>query len=322
MTIKSLLENQPEVIKFLKNSHDSKYLSHAYLFDGPDGSGKYEAAIYTSMMLLCNSDDRPCQRCNNCIKVEKGTHLNVMVVEPTNDLIKKEQVEDLIHELSMTSLEKGAQIAIIKGADKMNPAASNALLKILEEPAPNHYIFLLTSQINKLLPTIISRAQVIRFKPLPRKYIMESLKENGVEKDISYVLSYITNDLEEAKEMIALGKAYNVLSVAKAVESAIAKGKDPFGYFYKSAKDLKAETDKRWHRIFLDILLLINKEIINYYNNKKLEYFTDIIELYNNEIKLDKVLHKIDVINKYQERLNYNINLNLFYASLMVEINK
>ena len=321
MTIKSLIENQPEVVKFLKNSFDSKYLSHAYLFDGPDGSGKYEAAIYTAMMLLCNSDDKPCQRCNNCIKVEKGSHLNLIKIEPHNDLIKKEQVEELIHEISMTPLEKGAQIASICGADKMNPAASNALLKILEEPAPNHYIFLLTSQINRLLPTIVSRTQVIRFKPISRKFIMESLKENGVEKDISYVLSYITNDLDEAKEMIALGKAYNALSLALAVEGAIAKGKDPFGYFYKQSKDLKAENDKRWHRIFLDILLLINKEIINYYNSHRINYFGEIIELYN-EINVDKILHKIDVINKYQERLNYNVNMNLFYASLMVEINK
>lgn len=322
MTIKSLIENQPEVVKFLKNSYDSKYLSHAYLFDGPDGSGKYEAAIYTAMMLLCNSDDKPCQRCNNCIKVEKGSHLNLIKIEPQNDLIKKEQVEELIHELSMTPLESGAQVAIICGADKMNPAASNALLKILEEPAPNHYIFLLTSQINKLLPTIISRTQVIRLKPLPRKYIMESLKENGVERDISYVLSYITNDLEEAKEMIALGKAYNALSLAVAVELAIAKSKDPYGYFYKQSNDLKSESDKKWHRIFLDILLLINKEIINYYKTRKITYFKDIIELYNENINIDKILYKIDVINKYQERLNYNVNMNLFYASLMVELNK
>ena len=321
MTIKSLIENQPDVIKFLRNSYESNHLSHAYLLDGPDGSGKYEAAIYTSMMLLCKSDDRPCQRCDTCIKIEKETHLNIIKIEPQNDLIKKEQIEELIHELSMTPLEKGAQIAIIKGADKMNPAAANALLKVLEEPAPNHYIFLLTSQINRLLPTIVSRTQVIRFKPISRKFIMESLKENGVEKDISYVLSYITNDLDEAKEMIALGKAYNALSLALAVEGAIAKGKDPFGYFYKQSKDLKAENDKRWHRIFLDILLLINKEIINYYNSHRINYFGEIIELYN-EINVDKILHKIDVINKYQERLNYYVNMNLFYASLMVEMNK
>ncbi len=322
MTIKSLLENQPEVIKFLKNSHDSKYLSHAYLFEGPNGSGKYEAAIYTAMMLLCRSDDRPCLRCNNCIKIEKGTHLNLIVIEPQNDMIKKEQVEDFIHELNMTPLEKGAQIGIIKNADKMNTAAANALLKLLEEPAPNHYIFLLTSQIDKLLPTIISRSQVIRFKPLPGKYIMDSLKENGVEKDISYVLSYITNDLEEAKEMIALGKSYTALSLAIEVEKALAKSKDPYGYFYKNSKDLKAETDKKWHRIFLDILLLINKEIVNYYMTNKINYFKEVIELYNNNINIEKILHKIDIINKYQERLNYNVNLNLFYSSLMVEINK
>lgn len=322
MTIKSLLENQPEVIKFIKNSYESKYLSHAYIFEGPNGSGKMEGAIYTAMMLLCESDARPCLRCHNCIKIEKKTHLNVMIVEPNNDLIKKEQIEEFIHELSMTPLEKGAQIGIIKDADKMNTAAANALLKMLEEPAPNHYIFLLTSQINKMLPTIVSRAQVVRFKPVPGKFIMESLKESGVETDISYVLSYITNDLDEAKEMIALGKAYNALSLALDVEKAIAKNKDPYGYFYKHSKDLKAETDKLWHRVFLDILLLINKELINYSKTKEIVYFKELMELYSDNIDIEKVLHRIDVINKYQERLNYYVNINLFYASLMVELNK
>lgn len=323
MTIKEMIQNQPEVIKLLQNSYNSNRLSHAYLFEGPDGSGKLEAAIYASMMLLCQGENKPCLKCNNCVRVEKKNHFNVYIVQPQNDLIKREQVDEFIHELTMTPLEKGPQIGIIVDAEKMNSSASNALLKLLEEPAPNHYIFLLSTNPKRLLDTIISRTQVLRFKPLPKKYIMDRLSENGIDKDLSYLLSYITSDIDEAKEMIAQGIAYNVLSLAYDVEKAIAKGKDPYVYFYKYGKDLKAESDKKWHRIFLDSLLLINKELVNIYYGVGEDYFNVVTSLYEDKhIDLNKAIHKIEVINNYQEKLNYNVNLNLFYTSLMIELNK
>ena len=323
MTIKEMLENQPEVIKLLQNSHKSNLFSHAYLFEGPEGSGKVEAAIYASMMLLCLGENKPCFKCNNCIRAEKKNHFNVYFVNPQNDLIKREQIDEFIHELSMTPLEQGPQIGVIVDADKMNSSASNALLKLLEEPAPNHYIFLLTTNTKRLLDTIISRTQVIRFKPLPRKYLMERLAESGIDRDLSYLLSYITSDTDEAKEMIAQGIVYNTLTLAYDVEKAIARGKDPYVYFYKNGKDLKAETDKKWHRIFLDSLLLINKELINIHYGVSDGYFNVVTSLYQDkEIDINKIVHKIEVINNYQEKLNYNVNLNLFYTSLMIELNK
>lgn len=323
MTIKQMLEYQSTPIKYFKNSYESGYLSHAYLLEGDEGSGTYEAAIYMAMMLLCESDNKPCFRCNNCIRVEKNNHLNVTYIEPQNDLIKREQIDEVIHELKMTSLEAGPQIAIIKDADKMNSSASNALLKLLEEPFPNHYIFLLTKAKTKLLDTIISRTQVIQFNALPRKFVFQTLKDNGVEDNMSYVLSYLTSDIDEAKQMIAEGKVYELLTLALGIEKQIALNKDPFAFFYKNSGYLKSETNKKWHRAFLDILLLINKEIINIYNNVDNKLFTDVISLYNKDnIIIDKIMHRINVINEYQERLNYNVNLNLFYTSLMVEINK
>lgn len=323
MTIKKMLEYQKSPIQFFKNSYESGHLTHAYLLEGDEGSGTYEAATYMAMMLLCESDNKPCFRCHNCIRVEKNNHLNVTYVEPNNDLIKKEQIDELIHELKMTSLEKGAQIAIIKDADKMNSSASNALLKLLEEPAPNHYIFLITKSKNKLLDTIVSRTQVIKFNALPRKFIISSLKENGVEDNISYVLSYLTADIDEAKQMIAEGKVYELLTLSLGIEKQIALHKDPFPYFYKNSSYIKSETNKKWHRTFLDILLLINKEIVNIYNGGTSNLFSEVISLYNKDnINIEKIMHQIDVINEYQERLNYNVNLNLFYTSLMVEINK
>ena len=323
MKIKDMIDNQPEVLKLLKKGFDSNLLSHAYLFAGEEGSGMYEMAIYMSMMLLCESDSKPCFKCHNCIRISKNNHLNVNIIEPINDLIRREQIDSFIQELTMTSLEAGPQIGIIKDADKMNTSAENALLKVLEEPAPNHYIFLITTNPDRLLDTIISRTQEIRFKPLPRKFIIDSLRDSGIELDMTYILSYLTNDLDSAMSLIKEGKIYDILNIAKELSKQLATGKDPYVYFYKNGDMLKKEQDKKYHRIFLDMLQLINKEIINVYNANSKGYFSEVTHLYEKEtICLDKILKMMEVINNYQERLNYYINMNLFYSSLLVELTR
>lgn len=323
MKIEDAIINQNEVVRLLKNSIEKNILSHAYIFDGDEGSGKYEIAIYISMLLLCESNNKPCFKCHNCIRIQNNNHMNVTVIEPTNDMIKKEQIDGFIHELMMTSIERGPQIGIIKDADKMNPSATNALLKMLEEPAPNHYIFLLTNNANKLLDTIISRSQVIRFKPLSRKFIIKELNDIGVDSDLSYVLSYVTNDLEDAKHLIEEGKITNIISLAKDIMITIAKKKDPLVTYFNNADIIKKEDNKNYHRIFLDVLVLINKEILNKINNIQSNNFNDVTNLYDNQtIDAQSIIKHIDVLENYQMRLNYYVNLNLFYTSLMIEMSK
>jgi len=323
MKINEITKIQPDCIKLLKNGYATNHLSHAYLFIGDEGCGMFEAAIYMAMLLLCEGEEKPCLKCHNCLRIEKNNHLNVNVLSPSNDLIRREQIDDFIHELMMTSLEAGPQIGIIKDADKMNVSAENALLKVLEEPAPNHYIFLLTSSPENLLDTIISRTQEIRFKPIPKKYIINTLQDSGVDLDIAYVLSYITSDIDSSKQLIEEGKIYTILSLAKEITKIIASNKDPFVYFFKNKQILLEESNKKYHRIFLDILQLINKEIINKYNGLNTLYFNDVVSLYDLEkIDTQKVLSMMDIINKYQERLNSFVNGNLFYTSLLIELNR
>lgn len=321
MTNKELLENQAEVIRFLRNSYETDHVSHAYILEGEDGSGTYEAAIYMSMLLLCESDNKPCLRCHNCLRIEKNNHINVSVIEGENNNIKKEQIQELIHELSMTSLEKGPQIAIIKAAEQMNTSASNTLLKLLEEPSPNKYIFLLTSNVDRLLDTIVSRSQVIHFKPLSKSYIINNLVEGGVDLDMAYILSYVTKDVEEAKTLISEGKVYNCLSLAMDLVRRKLEGKDSYITFQRQKNFLFDEKDKKWHNLFLDILILINEEFIKIANGISLGYFENLMKMCDKDkIDVQDIINRIDIITKYAQRLNYNVNKELFYASLMVEI--
>ena len=181
MAFEELKLNQPEVVKIIDNSYTRKKLVHAYIFEGDAGTGKMDAALYLAAKLLCREETKPCMECASCKRVLNNSHINVNIIEAEESTIKKEQITALLKESSMKTLEKGSRIHIIKDADKLNQASSNALLKFIEEPFANHYIVLTTENANKMLTTILSRCQLIHFKPVKKELLEQKLIDNGVE---------------------------------------------------------------------------------------------------------------------------------------------
>lgn len=321
MTIEELNVKQAEVIKLLQNARKKDKLVHAYLFEGDSGTGTLEAAKYFAMMLLCEEENAPCLKCRTCERIEFNSHLNVVLIEPFADMIRKEQIENLMHDFSLTALERGPQIYIIKDADKMNASAANSLLKFLEEPAPNHYAVLLTTNHKKMLDTIISRCQFIHFKPVSRTYIEEQLLAEDIDPDLAYVISHITSDLAEARKYAAEGKLNIFLNLAKKVATSRLRKKDPYVDYYLNRNILTEEKEKSWHFIFFDTLILIYQEMLNKLNNQPTKHFAQTLEnVREQNIDKNEILRIINVLNTYEERLNYNVNIELLYSSLFVEI--
>ena len=90
MKTSDLFNYQKEAMRLLNNSYEKDKLVHAYLLDGDKGSGTVDAAIYMAKKLICKSEEKPCNTCNDCKRVDSYTHLNFLYIEPTNDSIKKE----------------------------------------------------------------------------------------------------------------------------------------------------------------------------------------------------------------------------------------
>lgn len=321
MTYEELIKNQAEIINLIKKSIQKNKLVHAYLFEGDSGTGTIEAAKYFAMALLCQSEHKPCLKCNTCERIQYNSHLNVVTIEPFADVIRKEQIENLMHDFSMTSLEKGPQIYIIKEADKMNASAANALLKFLEEPALNHYAILLTNNHKKILDTIVSRTQYIHFKPVLKTYIVEQLLSSGVDQDVAYVISHITSDFGEAKKYIEEGKLILFINLAKKITTAKFKKRNQYVEYFLNKQLLENEKDKSWHWIFFDILILINQELYKKANGDEIKYFKNIIDnIKEDQLNKQSILRNLEILNKYEERLNYHINLDLLYTSLFIEL--
>lgn len=194
-------ENQPEVYRILKNSIARDRLTHAYLFEGDKGTGKKDTAFFLAKAILCKFEDKPCGVCSNCKRIDGNMHLDVIFVEPDGQSIKKDQVLAIHEEFKKKSLEENNKVFIISNADKMTTPASNSMLKFIEEPYIGTTIILLTNSKNLILPTIISRCQVIGFNPLNSDHLIKKLINEGIGSERSKLLSHFTNSLDSAIEL-------------------------------------------------------------------------------------------------------------------------
>lgn len=140
-------------------------LPHAMVFIGPAGIGKRQVAWALAQNLVCTGAPKPCGVCPPCIRVDKQQSESVLLVEPNGTQIKIESATRVLDFLSLGRLTN-ARIIIVDEAEKLNPQTANALLKVVEEPPPATYFVFICPEISQLLPTLRSRAQVLRFKPL------------------------------------------------------------------------------------------------------------------------------------------------------------
>ena len=150
--------------------------SHAYIIEGPKGSGKRELVTWFAKALLCNSPQRPCGTCLSCRRVENGHHPDVHWYGDGEKAVPIGDVRDLIKETAWIPTEGDKSVFVISAAEKMQPPAQNALLKVFEEPPAGVVIFLLANSGRGLLPTIRSRGQTVRISPPSTEELMSRLQ--------------------------------------------------------------------------------------------------------------------------------------------------
>jgi DNA polymerase-3 subunit delta' len=168
-------------------------IAHAYLFVGPESVGRRAAALAFAQALLCRrGGEDACAGCDACRKAAVGTHPDLRVIAPGGRTesgaerrsVGIEQVRDLKRDAAYPPYEARWKIFIIEDAEAMRAEAANSLLKILEEPPAQSVIVLLSESEAALLPTIVSRSQIVRFTFVPAAEIASALTERaGVPAD-------------------------------------------------------------------------------------------------------------------------------------------
>ncbi len=178
-----------KAISILKSTMAGDRIAHAYLFHGPEGVGKRTTASVFARALNCDAEDPPCDACASCRKAEHKNHPNIITIRAEGQFIKIAAIKELQARMAFRPGE-GKRVFILEEADRMNAAAANALLKILEEPSSGNVLLLATARSHALPMTILSRCQHLRFAPLPREEVARFLREKeGMEAATAEVLA-------------------------------------------------------------------------------------------------------------------------------------
>jgi len=178
-------------------------LAHAYLLVGPQDSGKTQTALKLAQLVNCEHQNA-CGECASCRKIESGNHPDVHVLG--NDELETIKIEDIRFLLSRAHLmayEARTKVFIIRNIELMTMEAANALLKTLEEPAPNTLMILTTSVPEANLDTIKSRCHMVKFFPSSVTRIAKILADEGIKKeDAQFLAVYSEGCLGKSRKLI------------------------------------------------------------------------------------------------------------------------
>jgi DNA polymerase-3 subunit delta' len=197
-------------VKMLQQHIARSEVRHAYLFTGPLGIGRMTLALRFAQSLNCTQPPSPgayCGRCRICSQTERLqlTDLSLVEKHPNKKDILVDQVRELQHVLSLTPYEAQYRIAILRNFEDANPNAQNALLKTLEEAPPKVILLLTASSVENLLPTIVSRCETLRLRPMPVEVLAGFLeKTQNLSRDEARKIAHLTNG--------RFGYAMNILS--------------------------------------------------------------------------------------------------------------
>lgn len=174
---------QEQIKEHLQNAISAEKVSHAYIINGEKSSGKEFIAKVFAMALQCERKEaEPCQECHSCKQALTGNHPDIIFVthEKPNTISVDDIRAQVNNDVGIKPYSGPYKIYIVNEAEKMTTQAQNAILKTLEEPPAYAVILLLTTNVNSLLPTILSRCVVLNMKPvadaLVKRYLMEQLQ--------------------------------------------------------------------------------------------------------------------------------------------------
>jgi DNA polymerase-3 subunit delta' len=192
------------ILEGLRRASAEGRLHHAYILGGPEGSAKQDCVQQFAAELFAAGGGGLFGGAgsveDSLRRVQSRNHPDFTVLEPVNDKIGVDEVRELPRILAFPPLEAPRRVILIVGAGSMNVQAANAILKILEEPPAHTMFFLLCRDPAELLPTIVSRGQVLRFAPLSREEILKSL---GDVAEPDTVVGWSEGSLERARALLA-----------------------------------------------------------------------------------------------------------------------
>lgn len=307
---------------------------HAYLFCGPPGIGRRTLALRLAQALNCEKPigaGMPCYTCRTCKQIETMQHPDLTVIQSLDGdnlpkeggILKVDQIREFQRAINLKPFQSPHRVVLFLRFQEANDNASNALLKTLEE-APAHAVLILTADNpEQLLPTIVSRCEILRLRPLPIEAVVADLMERGLDEDNARLLAHISGGrpgfarrlmdnaalLEKREERL---DDLQTLLPAPRVEK--------FSYAEKLAKDKDAmrQTILVWLSYWRDVLLRVagaETPLVNVDRNMEIEFIAGRLDL-------STARKVVNGLESALEKMDRNVNPRLLAEVLLLDLPK
>ena len=268
-------------------------MSHSYMFIGTSGIGKKMIAKEFAKMILCQGQQKYCNKCKSCIEFDSNNNPDFQLIEPEGVSLKIDQIRQVQKKIIEAPIISEKKVYIIDDADLMTTEAQNCLLKTLEEPPEFVTIILIGSRENNFLSTIKSRCTIIKFQDIENEKIKQYLSQNYGISDISEnMLEVFSGSIGKAEQLKSKQELYN--NIIEIIEN------------------IK----------ILDIIDILKKaDIIYKSQDEKNEILEGMNVILFKKSKQDlKYLNCIQIIEETKKRLNANANYNMCIDNMLFRI--
>ncbi len=317
---------QEQIKEHLRNALSTGKVSHAYLIDGEKSSGKEFIAKVFAMALQCEKGEaEPCQECHSCKQALSNNHPDIIrVVHEKPNTISVDDIRKQVNgDVALKPYSSAHKIYLITEAEKMTVQAQNALLKTLEEPPLYAVILLMTSNVNALLPTILSRCVMLHMKPVPdslvREYLCRQLQMPDYKAEVC--AAFARGNIGKAKALASSEDFENVkadaLSLLKYIQDMEL---NEIIAAVKKASEYKLEIND-----YLDICVIWYRDALLFKATNDVNHliFRDEIQALRRAAQrssyegIETIIKALDTAKK---RLDSNVNFDLVMELLMLTI--
>ena len=312
------------IIGHFKSSIEKGQVAHAYLIHGEKGTGKKTLAALFAKTLECemNGTD-PCCTCRSCIQCDTGNQPDIKWVKHEKTMISVDEIREQVNkDIIIRPYSSKYKIYIIPDADLMNPQAQNALLKTMEEPPEYVILILLTNNIDKMLPTIVSRCITLNLKPIGELDLLEYLGKIGVPMSkAKFCVGFAYGNLGKAVRL-ATSEDYNAIK-QDCVKILKNIGRMEIYDLIESVKDMsKYKLDvydyidlmMMWYRDILMLKVTGSPDKLLF----KDEY--SILKQQANHISFGGIENVLEAMDKVKIRLEANVNFDIAMELLLLTI--
>jgi DNA polymerase-3 subunit delta' len=316
-----LHDHQPHIYHLFSSALAKNKWSHAYLLSGEGNMPLLETAHFLAQSLICEHPHPLADHeCDACLRFTHGNYTDLHVFNGAENSIKKADVQFLFDQFSIHGLEaSNKQIYILHRIEFMTPEAINALLKFLEEPSLEVYAFLTTQDKEKILPTILSRSQVIQFKPVLKEKLIEDALNHQILIEDAQLLSHFLGTVEAIKMFIESSFYQAFKPVMQTILSTWLTNPKEANY-EASISLIPLITDKYQALFLFDVLETMLSEVQLHALHQPLVLTSYQPIITGLSLKIKDADQLLKTIVQAKQEIGYNVNIPLYLTSFFIKL--